>query len=162
MITTNDNIDILVPNSEFVSGRVTNWTLREAHRRLRIPFGVAYGTDKNLVRQAALEAAESVPFTFTGSKAREPQVWLVGFGDSSLNFELVVWLTQDAVKRPGSVLAAYNWAIETALGNHEIEIPFPQRDLHLRSYFGQKDADGLRAVGTPVGRVPQAPADPAV
>ncbi len=152
LITTNDNIDILVPNSEFVSGRVTNWTLREAHRRVRISFGVAYGTDKDLVRQAVLEAAANVPFTFIGAKAREPQVWLVGFGDSSLDFELVVWLTQDAVKRPGAVHAAYNWAIETALGEHGIEIPFPQRDLHIRSYFGQRDADGLRTVDELVGR----------
>lgn len=160
LITTNDNIDILVPNSEFVSGRVTNWTLREAHRRLRIPFGVAYGTDKDLVRQAALEAAEIVPFTLNRAKAREPQVWLVGFGDSSLDFELVVWLTQDAVKRPAAVHAAYNWAIETALGEHGIEIPFPQRDLHLRSYFGHKDANNLLAVDELVGRTPQAVAAP--
>jgi len=133
VITTNDNIDILVPNSEFVNGRVTNWTLRDAYRRLRVPFGIAYGTDKQLVRDAVLEAAIEVEHTLTGQPGREPQVWLVGFGDSSLNFELIVWLKQEAVNRPGSVHAAYCWAIETALGNHRIEIPFPQRDIHLIS-----------------------------
>ena len=86
LITTNDNIDILVPNSEFVGGRVTNWTLREVFRRLRVPFGVAYGTDKDLVKKAALEAAAAVPFTLMNSPNRQPQVWLVAFGDSSLNF----------------------------------------------------------------------------
>ncbi|MDH3466408.1 MAG: mechanosensitive ion channel [Gammaproteobacteria bacterium] len=135
LVTTNDNIDILVPNSEFVGGRVTNWTLREVYRRARIPFGVAYGTDKELVKKAGLEAATIVPFTLTGYAQREPQVWLVGFGDSSLNFELVVWLVPDAVSRPGTVHATYTWEIETALKKYGIEIPFPQRDLHLRSDF---------------------------
>ena len=64
---------------------------------------------------------------------REPQVWLVNFGDSSLDYELVVWLGADAVRRPAAVQAAYLWEIETSLGAHGIEIPFPQRDLHLRS-----------------------------
>jgi small-conductance mechanosensitive channel len=135
LVTTNDNIDILVPNSEFVNGRVINWTLREAYRRLRVPFGVAYGSDKETVKKAALEAAEEVPFTLTAYPQRQPQVWLVEFGDSSLNFELVVWLKSDAVKRPMAVQAAYTWQIETALNKYGIEIPFPQRDLHLRSGF---------------------------
>ncbi len=132
LITTNDNVDIVVPNSEFVSTRVTNWTMRQAHRRVRVPFGVAYGTDKELVRRAVLEAAQEVPHTLS-QKKREPQVWLVNFGESSLDFELVVWLQPEAVKRPSRVAADYNWAIESALGRYGIEIPFPQRDLHLRS-----------------------------
>ncbi|MGH8211700.1 MAG: mechanosensitive ion channel family protein [Rhodanobacteraceae bacterium] len=135
-ITTNDNIDILVPNSEFVTHNVVNWTLREASRRQRIPFGVAYGTDKELVKKAALEAAAGVPFTLTREGPRRPQVWLSGFGDSSLNYMLVVWLNADAVKHPGSVTAAYNWALHTALEKYGIEIPFPQQDLHVRSWFG--------------------------
>lgn len=144
LITTNDNVDMLIPNSEFVGGRVINWTLREAYRRIRVPFGVAYGSDKGLVKKAVLEAAAEVKYTLTGHRGRGPQVWLVGFGDSALNFELVVWLTQDAVKRPGTVNAAYLWAIESALAKYGIEIPFPQRDLHLRSVFGRKDDDGLQ------------------
>ena len=139
LITTNDNVDILVPNSEFVGGRVTNWTLREAHRRVRIPFGVAYGTDKDKVRKAVLEAAENVQWTLKNVKARKPQVWFVEFGDSSLNFELVVWLTPEAVKRPGAVTATYLWEIDTKLREYHIEVPFPQRDLHLRSAFGRTD-----------------------
>lgn len=131
LVTTNDNVDILVPNAEFITNRVTNWTLREVNRRIRVPFGVAYGTDKELVKKAALEAAENVPFTLKNNTKRAPDVWLVGFGDSSLDFELVVWLTDDAVKRPAKVHAAYNWEIETALGKYGIEIPFPQRDLHI-------------------------------
>ena len=68
---------------------------------------------------------------------------MVQFGDSSLNFELVVWLQAEAVKRPGAVQAAYLWEIDTKLKQHGVEIPFPQRDLHLRSVFGQKDEAGL-------------------
>ena len=132
VITTNDNVDIVVPNSEFVSGRVVNWTMTDTSRRTRIPFGVAYGTDKEVVRRSVLEAAEKVPYTLKDPH-RKPQVWLVSFGDSALNFELVVWLTPDAVKRPGSVNAHYCWEIETALKKHNIEIPFPQQDLHIRT-----------------------------
>ena len=133
VITTNDNIDILVPNSEFVNGRVTNWTLRDAYRRMRVPFGVAYGTDKELVRRVVLDAALTVEHTLTGQANRAPQVWLVGFGDSSLDFELVVWLKPEAVNRPARVHADYCWVIETALSTHDIEIPFPQRDIHVVS-----------------------------
>ena len=155
-IATNDNIDILVPNSEFVTGKVTNWTLYDGSRRVRIPFGVGYGSDKDTVRAAALEAAAEVPFTLAQDGPRAPQVWLVEFGDSSLNFELVVWLTADATKRPGAVKAAYLWALHSALVRHAIEIPFPQRDLHLRSVFGREGEDAIALL-----RAQSAPASPA-
>jgi small-conductance mechanosensitive channel len=143
-VTTNDNIDVLVPNAEFVNGRVTNWTLDEEYRRIHVPFGVAYGTNKELVRAAGLEAAAGVPHTLTDVPEHGPQVWFTGFGDSSLNFELVVWLTPPAVKRPAAVMADYLWALHSALEKHAIEIPFPQRDLHLKSFFGET-AGGARA-----------------
>ncbi|GAA4858882.1 mechanosensitive ion channel family protein [Luteimonas vadosa] len=145
-IVTNDNIDILVPNSEFVTGRVVNWTHRDISRRLRVPFGVAYGSDKELVKRAGLEAACEVPFTLSKEGPRKPQVWLSEFGDSSLNFELVVWLTPDATKRPSAVTAAYNWAIHSALQKYDIEIPFPQQDVHVRSLFGLSEAAALHAL----------------
>jgi len=146
LVTTNDNVDILVPNSEFMNGQVTNWTLRDTQRRIHVPFGVAYGSDKDLVKKAVLEAADEVKWTLKNIKNRHPQVWFVQFGDSSLNFELVLWLIPDAVKRPGAVQAAYLWEIDTKLSKYGIEIPFPQRDLHLRSVFGQKDEDGLSLI----------------
>lgn len=133
LVTTNDNVDILVPNEEFIKAQSINWTLRETKRRMHIKFGVAYGTDKELVRQAGLEAAKEVEWTYDDGRSRSPQVWLVGFGDSSLDFELVVWLTDDAVKRPSKAEADYNWALLSALERHGIEIPFPQRDLHLKA-----------------------------
>ena len=132
LVTTNDNVDILVPNSEFVSGQVTNWTLRDAQRRVRVPFGVAYASDKDLVREAGLEAAGRVDWVLRGVEGREAQVWLTGFGDSSLDFELVVWLVDEAVKKPAKVNAEIYWALHTALTARGIEIPFPQRDLNIR------------------------------
>ena len=133
-VTTNDNVDILVPNADFINNRVTNWTLRDGHRRVRIPFGVAYGTDKDLVVKAALEAAKSVDaHELKGIYARPAEVWLVNFGASSLDFELVLWLSPASAKRPAKVHADYTWALETALTKYSIEIPFPQRDLHIRS-----------------------------
>lgn len=137
IITTNDNIDIVIPNSEFVNGRVTNWTMRDTIRRLKLGFGVAYGTDKELVRKAVLEAASRVPHTLDDGSHRPPQVWLTEFGDSALNFELVVWLKPEAVNRPSTVKAAFMWEIHTSLEEHNIEIPFPQRDLHIRSWAEQ-------------------------
>ena len=133
LINTNDNIDIVVPNSEFVTNRLTNWTLGERILRVRIPFGVAYGSDKDLVKQAALEAAAEVQYTLTHMKGREPDVWLVEYGDNSLNFLLLVWVNRQGAKRPTRTRSAYLWALETKLSEYGIEIPFPQRDLHLRS-----------------------------
>jgi small-conductance mechanosensitive channel len=148
VVTSNDNVDVLVPNSEFVASRVMNWTHGDEAARIHIPFGVAYGTDKDLVKKAALEAAGSVPPEMAHLTGRPPQVWFVGFGDSSLDFELLVWLGAENVRRPSAVQAAYLWEIHTALYKHEIEIPFPQRDLHVRSMFGLKE-EAARAYLTP-------------
>ncbi len=145
-IITNDNIDILVPNSEFVTGRVVNWTLGDNFSRLRVPFGVDYGVDKERVKTAALEAAAEVPFTLALEGELKPQVWLVALAESSLNFELVVWLTAQATKRPNSVKAAYVWALDDALRRHGIGIPFPTTDLNIRSLFGLEGLDALRAM----------------
>jgi small-conductance mechanosensitive channel len=131
-ITTADLIDVIVPNSEFINGRVINWTLGEPVRRIHVPFGVAYGADKKLVKEAAVAAALSIEGTERGSN-REPDAWLVGFGDSSLNFELVVWVGPKSIIVPAKTQAQYLWAIEDELRKRHIEIPFPQRDLHIRS-----------------------------
>jgi len=131
-VRTWDNIDVLVPNSEFVSGRVINYTLSDDTRRLHIPFGVAYGSDKELVKKAATEAALELPCTINHGE-HKLDVWLVGFGDSSLNFELVVWVRTNQLPADKHPIGMYLWEIETKLAVYSIEIPFPQRDLHLRS-----------------------------
>src|SRR5690242_200936 len=145
-ITTNDNIDILVPNSRFITDNVVNLTWRDVSRRSHIPFRVPYGADKDKVRQAALEAAAEVPFTLTDDESRQPQVWLTGFGESAMDFALVVWLNAGAARRYRGVTAAYNWALHNALEKHHLEMPFPQRDLHVKSWLGLAGAEGRRAM----------------
>lgn len=131
-ITTPDLVDILVPNSEFIGGRVVNWTYGEAVRRIHVPFSVAYGTNKELVREAGMAAALSVQGTLSEAK-REPDVWLVKMGDNGLEFELVVWVDKSVVSKPAVTQATYLWALETELSKRGIEIPFPQRDLYIKN-----------------------------
>ena len=145
-LRTTDHVDVLVPNANLLGSKLTNWTRGRDARRVRVPFTVAYGSDKELVKQAALEAAHSVPFTLPDDDDHKTQVWLTGFGDSALEFSLVVWPSLDAVKRPGSMIAAYCWALDDALRKHGIEIPFPQLDLRFRSYFGHEGQAGQNAV----------------
>jgi small-conductance mechanosensitive channel len=135
LIRTNDNIDMVVPNSHFMTSQLTNWTLREPMARFRIGFGVAYGSDKQKVREAALAAAAKVDLVVKHMPSRQPDVWLVDFGDNALLFELLVWVSQAGVRRPARVRAEILWELETQLRERGIEIPFPQRDLHLRSGF---------------------------
>ena len=146
-IRTNDNVDVLVPNSKLIDGTIINWTQGGATRRIHIPFSVAYGVDKARVRDAVLEAARAVPFTLPDAGQQKTQVWMTGFGDSALNFELVVWPTLEAAKRPASMQAAYTWAIEDALRHAEIEMPFPQTDVRIRSLFGQEGDAAVRTLG---------------
>lgn len=132
IITDNDNVDIVIPNSEFINTKMLNWTLKEPQRRMRYAFRVAYGMDKELVRESVLAAAEALPHTLKGIPGRNPAVWLVDFKDYYYEFELVVWLTSRAVKRPNGIRAAYMWAIDTALRENNIEIPVPQREHRFR------------------------------
>lgn len=131
-VSSNDSLDVLVPNSEFINGRVVNWTLDDSYRRMHIPFGVAYGTPKELVQEAGVAAALKVPGV-VHNKDMETAVWLVAYGDSSVNYELVVWANRDLTTRPGSTHAKLMWALDDELAARRIEIPFPQRDLHMRS-----------------------------
>jgi small-conductance mechanosensitive channel len=160
-IRTNDNVNVLIPNSHLIEGPVTNWTLKGDTRRIHIPFSVAYGSDRGAVRDAVLTAAKASPFTLPETDQRKSQVWLVGFGDSSLDFELLVWPTQEAVKRPAAMHAAYTWLIADALDAKGIEVPFPQTDLRIRSLFGREGEDAIEAVhpgsGAARGRRPIKP-----
>lgn len=146
-IRTNDNINVLVPNSHLIEKPVTNWTLKGDTRRIHIPFSVAYGADRACVRDAVLKAARESPFTLPETDLRKSQVWLVGFGESGLDFELLVWPTKDAVKRPAAMHAAYTWAIADALDAAGIEIPFPQTDLRIRSILGREGDEALETLG---------------
>ena len=131
-ITTNDDVDVIVPNSEFINGRVINWTLGSPYRRMHVGFGVAYGSDKDVVKAAGLRAAVSVPATVVDDR-HQSDVWLVDMGDSSLAFELIVWVGEQATMLPARTEAAYKWAIHDELVKAGLEIPFPQRDVNFRT-----------------------------
>lgn len=146
-IRNNDNVYLLVPNSKLIENPVINWTLKGETRRIHVPFLVAFGADKDKVREAVLAAARDVPFTLPDEGARRTQVWLVGFAESGLNFELIVWPTLEAVKRPKAMNAAYTWAIDDALRKACIEIPYPQREVRVRGLFGEEGQDALEALG---------------
>ncbi|WP_295166812.1 mechanosensitive ion channel domain-containing protein [uncultured Brevundimonas sp.] len=154
-VRTNDNVNVLVPNSRFIEQPVTNWTMKGDTRRIHVPFTVAYGSDRGQVRDAVLAAARASPFTLPETEARKSQVWLVAFGDRGLSFELVVWPTRDAVKRPAAMHAAYTWLIADALDAAGVEVPVPQTDLRLRTAFGLDGEEALKRLGYGVGSPPR-------
>ena len=128
-VVTNDGIAVFVPNSEFISQQVINWSHGSDRIRIRVPVGVAYGSDIYQVREALLEAASNVNVVL---KDPPPTVRLTGFGASSIDFELLGWTTELLHYR-GQFISRVNFAIHDALEKHGIQIPFPQRDLHLRT-----------------------------
>ena len=128
-VVTNDNITMIVPNADFISNTVTNWSHGDPKVRIRVPVGVAYGSDLKLLQQLLLEAAGEHPKAL---RDPSPVVLFNEFGDSSLNFELGVW-TQEMTATPIHFTSEMNFIIEQKLRENDIEIPFPQRDLHVRS-----------------------------
>src|SRR4051812_12006004 len=148
VIMTNDNIAMIVPNTKFIDSPVTNWTYGDPRVRFRIPVGVAYGSDPEKVREALLGAARENPNTLDDPA---PSVFLDKFGDSSINFELVVW-SREMSSRPRRYRSDLNFAIERQLRAAGIEIPNPQRDLHIRS--GVLKLEQLNGQPSDAGRDP--------
>jgi len=133
-INTNANIDVIVPNQDFIQNRVVNWTMNDLIRRFDIPFGVAYGTDPQKVIDAVLKAVNQCDYPeLYDSARRKANVVMVGMGDSSLDFTLRVWISGTAIMRPNQTKSKFLLLVHNALKENGIEIPFPQRDLHLRS-----------------------------
>ena len=128
-VVTNDNITMIVPNADFISNTVTNWSHGDPKVRIRVPVGVAYGSDLKLLQGLLLEAAAEHPKALGDPS---PVVLFTEFGDNSLNFELGVW-TQEMTATPIHFTSEMNFIIEQKLRDNDIEIPFPQRDLHIRS-----------------------------
>ena len=131
-IETLDRRNVIVPNSELISGQVTNWVLRDPHGRLTLNIGVAYGSDVELVQKLLVEAAIEHPDVIKEGRAPGPKALFMEFGDSSLNFELRVWIHR--IEKRFDVVSGLNFAIDKAFRANGVEIPFPQRDLHVRSW----------------------------
>jgi small-conductance mechanosensitive channel len=130
-LNTNDNITIIVPNSEFISNTVINWSHNDRNIRFRIPVGVAYKEDPAVIRKLLLQVADDHPGVL---KSPAPGVLFDEYADSSLNFYLLVWTT-DYINRPSILKSDLYFSIFEKFKEHDIEIPFPQRDLHLKTGF---------------------------
>jgi len=123
-----NNIAIVVPNSEFISSTVINWSHGDPKTRLEIEVGVSYNSDLDKVMESLLEAAKEHPATLSHP---EPKAWLMGFGDSAWNMRLLVWVRDPQGRR--QVQSDINCAIVKKFRLKGVEIPFPQRDLHVRN-----------------------------
>ena len=130
-IQTFDRSDVIVPNSELISNQVTNWVLSSQTGRAIIPVGVAYGSDTEKVRDILQSIAEKNEHVVKSGFAPKPLVLFREFGDSSLNFELRVFLYD--VDSRLSVISEINFEIDRMFKQEGIKIPFPQRDLHVKS-----------------------------
>jgi len=127
-VQTWEGAEVIVPNGTMLSGNLINWTLSDTSRRVEIPVGVAYGTSVRRVLDVLMKVAQQQP---DAMKDPAPVVLFTGFGESSLDFSVRFW-TRDAATAVAARSEA-GAAISEALEAEGIEIPFPQRDLHLRS-----------------------------
>ena len=134
LIQTFDRSDVIVPNSELISGQVTNMTLHDNFGRIIVPIGVAYGSDTELVRNILLEIAAANPDVVDDGSAPKPQVLFLAFGDNALQFELRCHLRN--IDRRMAVTSEINYGIDRAFRKHHISIPFPQRDLYIKEWPG--------------------------
>jgi len=129
LVETLENKEILIPNEDFITNRVTNWTFTNNKARIEIPVGVAYGSDLEKVYDILLEAAKAHP---RSSKEQEPVCFLRAFGESSIDFLLYFWVDDVENGRWGAQ-SDVMFTIWHKFAEHDITIPFPQRDLHLKS-----------------------------
>lgn len=128
-VRTNDNVVIIVPNGNFIDNPVTNWTANDPNVRIGLAVGVGYASDPELVRSIMLQAADDHPDVL---KEPAPDVIFTDYGDNSINFMLRVWTAEHA-HTPAVLKSDLYFDLFKRFGAHGIELPFPQRDLHIRS-----------------------------
>jgi small-conductance mechanosensitive channel len=134
-LTTLQGAEVIVPNSDLLSNQVVNWSLSSGGRRIEIPVRVAYGSDPETVLKVLADAAMAQPNV---QRTPAPQAFILGFGESALNFELHFWCSRQHMwfQLKSDVVNG----IHRALGEAGIKIPFPQRDVHLRDIDWQSEA----------------------
>lgn len=133
-VSTNDNISIIIPNSDLINKQVINWSHNDRKIRLHVPLGVSYKEDPALIKTILLEVAEAHADIL---KKPKPDVLFMGYGDSSLDFDLLVW-TKSYIDRPIVLKSQLYYLIFEKFKEHNIEIPYPQRDLHIKSGLGKE------------------------
>jgi small-conductance mechanosensitive channel len=134
-IVSRDGVAMIVPNSEFISGRVFNQSTPTTRKRVRIAVGVAYGSDTRIVRETLIGVGQAHPLVL---KDPAPIVIFKNFGESSLDFELAVWL--DAPDREPIIMSDLRFEIDRVFRERRIEIPFPQRELRFRQELAAPQA----------------------
>jgi len=127
-VVTNDNIAIIVPNADFIATAVTNWSYGDPKVRFPIPVGVHYKSDVHKVTTALMEAAAECPDVL---KEPNSKVQFVSFGDSSLDFQVIVW-SDTLCHQPQALISQVNFKIWEKFKKYDIEIPYPQRDVYLK------------------------------
>lgn len=140
VINTLDNVSMIIPNSKLLENNLVNWSYGEKKVRLRIPVGIAYGSDVDLATELMIQAATETKKVL---KKPVPSAFFLEFGDSSLNFELYAWVP-DSILKP-EVTDQLHRGIDRLFRENNIEIPFPQRDLHVRS--SDVDPGGQKSAG---------------
>jgi small-conductance mechanosensitive channel len=128
-VVTNDNVAIIIPNSKFIVENVINWSYNDPKIRFKVPVTVAYGSDVRVVEKALLEVARANPDVLEDPA---PSVRLVEFGDNGIQFALLVW-SESRVHWKGRLISQLNFSIWDKFREYQIEIPFPQRDIHIRT-----------------------------
>ncbi|MDQ8188153.1 mechanosensitive ion channel domain-containing protein [Pelagicoccus sp. SDUM812002] len=127
-VITRDGMEHLIPNETLITEKVTNWSFSDDLVRVRIPFGVSYHADIHKVMDLAVEAGKNSPRVVDD---KPPVCWLLGFGDSSVDFELRVWI-RDPANGLNNLRSGIYVKLWDKFKEHDIEIPFPQRDINLR------------------------------
>lgn len=127
-VITRDGMEHLIPNETLITEKVTNWSFSDDLVRVKVPFGVSYHSDIHKVMELAIEAGNSSPRV---AEDKPPVCWLLGFGDSSVDFELRVWIS-DPANGLNNLRSGIYVALWDSFKKHGIEIPFPQRDLNFR------------------------------
>ncbi len=130
VVQTYDNASLIIPNADFISSQVTNWSFKDRRIRRNINVGVAYGSDVELVKKTLLEIAAQAPRIL---RYPVPNVLFTDFGDSALNFRLRIWTDVDNMLE---VETDVRFRIDREFRKKNIEISFPQRDIHIRSVVG--------------------------
>ncbi len=134
IIRTNANIDIIIPNQNFIQNNVINWTMTDNIKRFEIPFDVKYGTNPQQVIDVLLKAVKESGFKdIYSSRTHFTKIIMTEMGNSSVNFNLFVWIKGKGILQPKRTTSRFLILIYNALNEHNIEMPFPQVDLHVRS-----------------------------
>lgn len=134
-VNTNDNISIIIPNSDLINKQVINWSHNDRRIRFHVPVGVSYKEDPAIIRKVILEVANANKDVL---KRPAPEVLFIGYGDSSIDFDLLIW-TSSYIDKPIILKSQLYYDIFEKFKEHKIEIPFPQRDLHLKSGWPNTD-----------------------